>query len=286
MEIVKLIDNPVHLNFTGGITPKGVYAADVTYNTGESVSYLGSSYVAIQESTGNLPTDTTYWQLLSLKGNGAITGGTTGQVLAKASNVDFDNEWKTLDPDDLDDTATTNKFTNATQIENWNTAYGWGDHAGLYDPINSASNALSGHLSSFDHSLIATALQSETDPVFTAWDKSTGISITESQISDLKTYIQASEKGANSGVATLDNGGKIPAGQLPSLEEPLPEWVSSNIDTEDATNYYFLSFIPGTTKWRINRLNKTSYVSDYAIGDSDIETAWTDRASQTYAIIY
>ena len=71
-----------------------------------------------------------------------------------------------------------------------------------------------------------------------------------------------------------------------SLEEPLPEWVSSNIDTEDATNYYFLSFIPGTTKWRINRLNKTSYVSDYAIGDSDIETAWTDRASQTYAIIY
>ena len=216
MEIVKLIDNPVHLNFTGGITPKGVYAADVTYNTGESVSYLGSSYVAIQESTGNLPTDTTYWQLLSLKGNGAITGGTTGQVLAKASNVDFDNEWKTLDPDDLDDTATTNKFTNATQIENWNTAYGWGDHAGLYDPVNSASNALSGHLSSFDHSLIATALQSETDPIFTAWDKSTGISITESQISDLKTYIQSSEKGANSGVATLDSGGKIPAGQLPS----------------------------------------------------------------------
>ena len=64
------------------------------------------------------------------------------------------------------------------------------------------------------------------------------------------------------------------------------QYVSSNIDTEDATNYYFLSFIPGTTKWRINRLNKTSYVSDYAIGDSDIETAWTDRASQTYAIIY
>jgi len=270
MEIVKLIDNPVHLNFTGGITPKGVYAADVTYNTGESVSYLGSSYVAIQESTGNLPTDTTYWQLLSLKGNGAITGGTTGQVLAKASNVDFDNEWKTLDPDDLDDTATTNKFTNATQIENWNTAYGWGDHAGLYDPVNSASNSLSGHLSSFDHSLIATALQSETDPifsswllntppiysetdpVFSAWDKSTGISITESQISDLKTYIQASEKGANSGVATLDNGGKIPAGQLPStVMEFKGTWnATTNIPsladgTGDAGDIYLCS-VAGT----------------------------------------
>lgn len=63
-------------------------------------------------------------------------------------------------------------------------------------------------------------------------------------------------------------------------------WVSSNIDMDDATYYYFLSFIPDSTKWRINRLNKTSYVSDYATGDSAIATAWTNRASQTYATIY
>ena len=35
------------------------------------------------------------------------------------------------------------------------------------------------------------AVTSESDPVFTAWDKSTGISITESQISDLGTYLTA-----------------------------------------------------------------------------------------------
>lgn len=64
------------------------------------------------------------------------------------------------------------------------------------------------------------------------------------------------------------------------------EYISSNIDTEDAINYYFLSFISGTTKWRINRLNKTTYVSDYAIGDSDITTAWTNRTMQTYITIY
>lgn len=46
---------------------------------------------------------------------------------------------------------------------NWNTSYGWGDHS------------LAGYLTSY----------TETDPVFSAWDKSTGISITESQISDL-----------------------------------------------------------------------------------------------------
>jgi len=77
----------------------------------------------------------------------------------------------------------------------------------------------------------------------------------------------------------------------PATEETLQSiiessWVSSNIDIADATYYYFLSFIPTTTKWRINRLNKTSYVSDYATGDSSISTAWTDRATQTYATIY
>ena len=37
--------------------------------------------------------------------------------------------------------------------------------------------------------LADTALQSETDPVFSAWNKSTGITITESQISDLQSYL-------------------------------------------------------------------------------------------------
>jgi hypothetical protein len=37
-----------------------------------------------------------------------------------------------------------------------------------------------------------TYLTAETDPLFTAWDKHAGISITESQISDLKTYLTSS----------------------------------------------------------------------------------------------
>ena len=50
---------------------------------------------------------------------------------------------------------------------NWNTAFSWGNHA----------NA--GYLTSY----------TETDPVFNAWDRSTGISISESQISDLGNYL-------------------------------------------------------------------------------------------------
>ena len=132
-------------------------------------------------------------------GKGVPAGGTTGQVLAKKTNGDFDTEWDNLPDgsrweDDGEDTIKpksgklveyskiknvptklsdfeddeTHRLVSDTLISNWNTTYSWGNHAGLYDPINSALNALSGHLSSFDHSLIATALQSETDPVFTA----------------------------------------------------------------------------------------------------------------------
>jgi len=91
-------------------------------------------------------------------------------------------------------------------------------------------------------------------------------------------------------ISVSGGGGNVNTSKL-ATEETLQsiidnQYVSSNIDTEDATNYYFLSFIPGTTKWRINRLNKTTYVSDYAVGNSDIDTAWTDRTTQTYLTTY
>ena len=45
----------------------------------------------------------------------------------------------------------------------------------------------------------------ETDPVFTAWDKSTGISITESQISDLGTYLESVSISDINATGTADN---------------------------------------------------------------------------------
>ena len=52
------------------------------------------------------------------------------------------------------------------------------------------------------------------------------LSITESQISDLGTYIPASEKGAASGVATLDSGGLVPTNQLPSYVDDVLEYTN------------------------------------------------------------
>lgn len=54
---------------TGGLNPTGAYSGGTGYSKGDSVSYNGSSYVAIQSTTGNLPTNTTYWQLIAEEGS-------------------------------------------------------------------------------------------------------------------------------------------------------------------------------------------------------------------------
>jgi hypothetical protein len=43
---------------------------------------------------------------------------------------------------------------------NWDDAYGWGDHAGLYDDLGTADANMALHRAEFDHNDIATAIQS------------------------------------------------------------------------------------------------------------------------------
>jgi hypothetical protein len=56
---------------------KGIYAGSTAYTIDDVVSYNGSSYICIQASTGNLPTDTTYFEQMSSAG----TNGTDGTDL-------------------------------------------------------------------------------------------------------------------------------------------------------------------------------------------------------------
>jgi len=81
-DLVKLVDSPVQLQFTGGISPHGTYDNAHPYVTGDSVSYEGSSYVAIQATTGHLPTDVAYWQVLATAGVGEGGIGWTPEQVA------------------------------------------------------------------------------------------------------------------------------------------------------------------------------------------------------------
>ena len=62
-------------------SPKGEYNPSTAYKALNIVSQNGSSYVAIQDTQGNPPTNTTYWQLLAERGEQGKQGvqGEPGQ---------------------------------------------------------------------------------------------------------------------------------------------------------------------------------------------------------------
>ena len=66
-------------------TPRGEYAADKTYQPLDVVSYEGSSYVALAETTGVLPTDETYFALVAARGDAGGAKGDKGDPGQAAS---------------------------------------------------------------------------------------------------------------------------------------------------------------------------------------------------------
>ena len=57
-----------------GVVPKGEYNNATSYQRLDIVTYNGQSYISKANTTGNLPTDTTYWQLLAQKGSDGQDG--------------------------------------------------------------------------------------------------------------------------------------------------------------------------------------------------------------------
>ena len=60
---------------------KGAYASGTAYVVDDVVEYNGSSYICILASTGNLPTDATYWETMAEGGDVATTLTTQGDIL-------------------------------------------------------------------------------------------------------------------------------------------------------------------------------------------------------------
>jgi len=101
---------------------------------------------------------------------------------------------------------------NDSRILNGQAAYDWGDHS------------LAGYLTSY----------TETDPVYSAWDKSTGIIITESQISDLQHFTNADETDSiylNSEASKIDSTDIVNLGNLSGI----------NTGDQDLSDYASLS---------------------------------------------
>lgn len=96
------------------------------------------------------------------------------------------------------------------------------------------------------------------------------LSVTESQISDLGTYIPASEKGAASGVATLDSGGLVPTSQLPSYVDDVLEYTNySSFPASGETGKIYVDLATGD----IYRWSGSAYVQiNDAVSSADQAT--------------
>lgn len=60
----------------------GIYDPLVTYTEGKEIAYLGGVYLCIQESLGNLPTDTDFWEEVAPPVD--ITGG---EIIIRLSKI-------------------------------------------------------------------------------------------------------------------------------------------------------------------------------------------------------
>jgi uncharacterized pyridoxamine 5'-phosphate oxidase family protein len=101
---------------TDGIsfTPKGAYNALTEYVANDVVSYLGSTWIALQTTTGNTPEEGAYWTLNAAKG---ADGEGSGDMLASV----YDPANVADDAFDMDNMVegTNNKLVSAAEKSGW-----------------------------------------------------------------------------------------------------------------------------------------------------------------------
>ena len=66
---------------------QGAYAGGTAYTVDDVVSYQGSSYICIQASTGNLPTNATYFEQMSSAGTNGTDGTDLGTTLTTQGDL-------------------------------------------------------------------------------------------------------------------------------------------------------------------------------------------------------
>jgi len=66
---------------------KGTYNGATAYTVDDVVEYNGSSYICILASTGNLPTDTTYFEQMSSAGTNGTDGTDLGTTLTTQGDI-------------------------------------------------------------------------------------------------------------------------------------------------------------------------------------------------------
>ena len=119
-----------------------------------------------------------------------------------------------------------------TSASNWNTAYSWGNHAGLYKGIADSSNAVSGFTSLWQNSLKQNQLSGTG---YAKWSGSTPSYLTPTQVTaDLNLFsstlkgLAPLSGGGTSNFLRADGTWAAPGGSIPTLSQVLNVGNSSN----------------------------------------------------------
>jgi hypothetical protein len=136
-----------------------------------NLDYTNAGHTGFQPTLGYVPLsidhlttfDHTLFALTS-DVHSVPSGGLVGQVLSKLSGTDYDLYWNSIPSSmvypGIGIAISTGSAWGASIVDNsanWNTAYGWGNHAGLYVPVS--------HLVTFVHADIAHTNRSALDLV-------------------------------------------------------------------------------------------------------------------------
>ena len=78
-----------------GIDWKGAYSWGTAYVVNDAVSYNWSSYICILATTGNLPTNGTYWEVLAQKGTDGAGSGDMLKSTYDPANINQQVVWTT-----------------------------------------------------------------------------------------------------------------------------------------------------------------------------------------------
>jgi len=156
-------------------------------NNGDYYINNSTSFLFGPKAAGAWPAG---YSIIGPAGEGIASGGTTGQILTKVDNSDFNTQW--IDPLIVDDiTASTSKVYSSQKTADL-----------VSDEATARTSADTTETTAREAA--DTTLQTNITSEATAREAADAL------------LIPLSEIGANNGVASLDAGGKVPFSQLPS----------------------------------------------------------------------
>ena len=206
---ILLLNQKTSVNVMGGLHPMGAFDAGVTYAVGDSVDYLGSSYIMFALATaGTLPTNTTYWEVLANEGATGATGstgatGATGATGSAGANGRVLNVVAGANIT-VDATDPANPIVAATsQVKS-----DWNASSGVTQILNKpslATVATSG--SHTDLSNIGTNTHPQIDTALTILANTSGTNTGDQNLSGL--FISAGEAGGQTATGDTASGGNL-----------------------------------------------------------------------------